>query len=266
VYIDAFAGSGQIKIAERKDALNVGDLDIADEPREMEEVRQFISGSARLAAEIDEKPFDRLVFVEKDANRARELEQLKREYPHRNIDIRHDDANKFLSGMTEDWRRWRGVLFLDPFSTEVEWSTIEKIASYNALDTWILFPVGAISRMLPKNKLPQDIDDGWARRLTKIYGDRSWEQLYSVDKGRLNLEIDDAYRRDPGINGLCKLYKDKLDRLFGKRYLDTSRVLKNSNNAVLYEFLFCVGNPSPAAIKIAKKIAKHLLDRLERWQ
>jgi len=120
--------------------------------------------------------------------------------------------------------------------------------------------------MLPKNKLPQDIDDGWARRLTKIYGDRSWEKFYSMGKGMLNFEIDDVHRRDPGINGLCKLYKDKLDQLFGKRHLDTWRSLKNSNNAVLYEFLFCVGNSSSTAIKPAKNIAKHLLDRLERWQ
>ena len=45
-----------------------------------------------------------------------------------------------------------GVLFLDPFATEVEWATIEKIASFNALDTWILFPISAITRMLPRSK------------------------------------------------------------------------------------------------------------------
>ena len=36
------------------------------------------------------------------------------------------------------WSQWRGVLFLDPFATQVKWSTIERIAGFNALDTWIL--------------------------------------------------------------------------------------------------------------------------------
>ena len=58
----------------------------------------------------------------------------------------------------------RGVLFLDPFATEVEWSTIEKIAGFKALDTWILFPVSAITRMMPRSKNPTTISTEYGVR------------------------------------------------------------------------------------------------------
>ena len=138
MYIDAFAGSGKITLSDR-------------------DARGFIHGSAIRAIKIDNKPFDKLIFVEIDPNRCNELENLRKEHPERNIEVINSEANKFLSKLNEDWCRWRGVLFLDPFGAEVEWSTIEKIASFEALDTWILFPLSAIARMLPLLKMPDDI-------------------------------------------------------------------------------------------------------------
>ena len=86
----------------------------------------------------------------------------------------------FYKDLQEDWRYTRGVLFLDPFATEVKWATIEKIASFKALDTWILFPTSAITRMLPRNKKPDDLSPSFAESLTKIYGDESWRELYQT--------------------------------------------------------------------------------------
>ena len=122
MYIDAFAGSGGFLEKHSRNA------------------RSFILGSTQRSIKIDKKPFDKLIFVEIDPNRCNELENLRKEHPGRNIEVINSEANKFLSKLNEDWCRWRGVLFLDQFSTEVEWSTVEKIASFEALDTWILFP------------------------------------------------------------------------------------------------------------------------------
>ena len=99
-----------------------------------------MSGSAKRAIRIDKKLFDRLIFIEKNRGRCAELENLRATQAERNILIENSEANVFLSNLDEDWCRWRGVLFLDPFATEVKWSTIETIAAFNALDTWILFP------------------------------------------------------------------------------------------------------------------------------
>ncbi len=242
MYIDAFAGTGHV------------DLDDNDEDTE-----NFIRGSAIRAIGIDHRPFDKLIFVEEKEGRCSELEHLRKEHPGRDIQIENSDANEFLRNLQQNWERWRGVLFLDPFATEVEWTTIEKIAGLNALDTWILFPVSAIARMLPTSRQPDDISVKWAKRLTRIFGDENWRNLYQEDP-QGNLFGDIEYQRDPGVNGLIGVYKNKLKALFGRRLLEKSRTLKNSRNSPLFEFMFCVGNPKD--IKPAKPIAEYILEQM----
>lgn len=151
------------------------------------------------------------------------------------------------------------MLFLDPFGTQVDWSTLEAIAGYK-LDTWILFPTGTIARMLPRSRIPDDISLEWARTLTRVYGDERWRNLYKWSPK--DLFGESRLERQPGVNGLRKIYKERLKELFGRRFLDQSRTLKNTRNSPMYEFMFCVGNDSQAAIGAAKRIAKHLVDRL----
>ena len=244
MYVDAFAGTGLIELPQNGDD---------------EDKRNFISGSAERAIKITDKPFDKLIFVEKAPVRFEELKSLRDSHPDRDIQVKNTEANHFLRNLTEDWSRWRGVLFLDPFSTDVEWSTIEKIASYNALDTWILFPVSAIARMLPKSRMPEDIEPKWADRLTKIFGRESWRELYK-EASQGVLFGDRGMERDPGVEGLISIYKRNLERLFGDRFLRNSRTFKNSKNSALFVFLFCVGNPR--GIKPATRIAKHVLEHI----
>lgn len=240
MYIDAFAGTGHV-------GLDHNDRD----------TENFIRGSAIRAVSIDNRPFDKLIFVEKEQKRCDELENLKKEHPGRDIQIENSDANEFLRDLQQNWKQWRGVLFLDPFATEVEWSTIETIAGFNALDTWILFPVSAIARMLPTSRQPDEISPKWAKRLTRIFGDESWQNLYK-ENPQGNLFGDVEYRRVPGVNGLITAYKEKLRTLFDKRLLEKSRTLKNSKDSPLFEFMFCVGNPK--GIALAKRIANHILE------
>ena len=245
MYVDAFAGTGYVELVKYDS-----------------DATEFIQGSAARAVRIRDKQFDRLVFVEKDPGRCAKLEEtLKEEHHRRDIRIENADANGFLRNLQPepDWNQWRGVLFLDPFATEVEWSTIERIAGFNALDTWILFPTFAIARMLPKSKRPDDIDPKWVDRLTTVFGDDSWRGLY---REKQTLFGDVEYERTPGVDGLLDIYKNKLAQAFGNRFLRQSRTLKNSKNAPLFEFLFCVGSPSPKAIKAAQRIAGHILEKL----
>ncbi len=242
IYIDAFAGTGEVELTS------------ADE-----EKKEFIEGSAKIAMDVDKKPFDEYIFVEKDQDRFIQLNSLKEAYKNKNIQIENEDANDFLQNLQKDWQRYRGVLFLDPFATEVEWATIEKIASFEALDTWILFPTSAIARMLPRKREPDSISPEWANRLDCIYGDESWRELYSINP-QISLFGDEEQQRQEGIDGLIRIYKNKLIQLFGNRFLNQSRTLKNSKNSALFEFLFCVGNPN--GIGPARRIAEHILKDL----
>ena len=239
MYIDAFAGKG--RIGRRDDVDGV----------------QFLSGSSERALRIENRPFDRLFFVEMDPGRCEKLELLRDRHPDRDVRIENTDANDFLRDLQGDWRQWRGVLFLDPFATQVEWSTIEAVAGFEALDTWILFPVSAIARMLPNSRRPEDVSKEWEERLNLVYGDESWKALYRErQQGNLFEELE--YERDPGVDGLVEIYKDNLRNLFGERFSDKSTAFRNSKNSWLFEFLFCAGNPN--GVEIATRIAGHLLD------
>ncbi len=250
MYIDAFAGTGQVTLP--GDGGNPLALWGSDD-----DLRGFVSGSAERAIRIDRKPFDKLIFVEKEQKRCDELENLKKEHPGRDIQIENSDANEFLRNLQQDWNQWRGVLFLDPFATEVEWAAIEMIESFKALDIWILFPTSAIARMLPISQQPEDISPEWAKRLTRIFGDESWRDLY---QSYATLFGEDGITRQPGIDGLITMYKKNLERLFGNRFLEQSRPLKNSRNSPLFEFMFCVGNPK--GIRLATRIASHILKHI----
>lgn len=241
MYIDAFAGTGRVELGQ-------------DET-------EFVHGSAKRALLVRDRPFDRLTFVETNPTHVKELEKLQQIHFDRDIQIRNMDANLFLNDLRQDWTKWRGVLFLDPFATQVEWSTIERIAGFRALDTWIMFPVSAVVRMLPTSKRPDDIARGWVRRLTRVYGDGSWRELYSESR-QLNLFGEIEHERDPGVHGLVEIYKRKLTELFGDRFLSDTRTLKNSKGSALFVMMFCVGSDNPKAIVLAKRIAKHIVENM----
>ena len=242
LYIDAFAGTGQISVQ--------------DPDRE---AVAFRAGSSVRALAVDAKPFDELIFVEKDARRASQLEKLRDDHPGRNITVKNAEANDFLANLRKDWRAWRGVLFLDPFATEVKWSTIRTVAGFNALDTWILFPVSAIARMLPTSREPDDISHSLATRLTNVFGNESWRDLYR-ENPQGALFGDPGSIRDRGVDGLLRIYKRNLRAEFGARFLQQSRPLVNSTGSRLFEFLFCVGHPR--GVRLAQGIASHILERM----
>lgn len=241
MYIDAFAGTGRVELGQ-------------DET-------DFVHGSAMRALLVVDRPFDRLAYVETNPTHFKELEKLQEIHFDRDIRIRNMDANLFLRDLSEDWTKWRGVLFLDPFATQVAWSTIERIAGFRALDTWIMFPVSAVSRILPTSKRPDDIARGWVDRLATVYGDDGWRELYRETR-QLSLFGEIEHERDPGVDGLVEIYKRKLSALFGDRFLSETRTLQNSKGSPLFVMMFCVGSDNPKAIRLAKRIARHIVENI----
>jgi len=150
-------------------------------------------------------------------------------------------------------------VFLDPFGAQVDWATIQAIGQTNALDTWILFPVSAIQRLLPRFRKPDEISAKWATRLDRIYGGSDWRDLYSPAE-QLPLLGPRREAREAGVAGLLHIYRHQLKKRFGARFLDQSAPLKNSRGAPLFELLFFVGNF--VGIGPAKRIATHLLKEI----
>lgn len=240
-YIDAFAGTGKIKTR---------DLD-ADADR-------FVRGSTERAVRIRDKSFDHLIFIDIDPQRCAELNALRAKNPDRDITVLEGDANECLRGLAMPLCTDRGVIFLDPFATQVDWTTVQHIANLNALDMWLLFPVMPIARLLPVSRQPDDVDPKWADCLTRVFGDDRWRRLYSTPPFFKQLGLFDV-TRDPGVDGLLTIYRERLAEAFGDRMLSETRTLKNSKGGPLFEVFFCTGNPSHRAIRPSHNIAGHLL-------
>ncbi len=246
LYIDAFAGSGVVELRDRD---KYG--------------REFIVGSALIAVQTEDKPFDELIFVEQNSARHKSLCELKEAHSDRNIVINCTEANDSLQRLCAKWEEThsgcRGVLFLDPFATQVEWKTVEAVASTQALDVWILFPVSAIARMLPTSKKPDDVSETWASRLNLVFGNDSWRKLYDIPT-QSRLFDGKPDERTPGLDGIVRIYKQNLKEIVGDRLLDKTKFLTNSTSSPLFALVFFAGNS--AGTKIAHRIAGHLLGNI----
>ena len=246
VYVDAFAGTGRIM----RDSGPGYETDESDS-------RSLILGSAGRALRVNDRAFDRLVFVERDPGRYRQLNQLCDLHGDRKILPLRDDANAYLRGLRKsEFGNWRGVLFADPFGVQLEWATVRHIAKLERLDMWLLCPVGAIGRMLPRFRNPDEVQPRWPDRLNAVFGGDHWRQLYSPSPQQ-SLFGGEMVEREQGVAGLLSIYKDQLKEAFGPRFLKDSCTLTNSKNSPLFEFIFCAGHRNGAAI--AKRIARHLI-------
>jgi three-Cys-motif partner protein len=142
VYIDAFAGSRAFRwVVDAPKMTLFGPYDETDD---------IHAGSAQRALTV-EPPFHRIYFTEQDKTNAQAPEHLIARTRHPNARVLTADANQILRELCrpEKWRRRRGVIFLDPFGMNVEWSTLQLIANTKALDPWFPFSLGGLVRNLP---------------------------------------------------------------------------------------------------------------------
>lgn len=254
-YIDGFAGGGQAPLRSASTAEPghqnsiFPELNLQDEP----EVAQYIDGSPRVALQV-EPPFTRYVFIEQNPARARALEELKTEFPSRTISIYAETAQYVIgtriAGSGLDWKKYRGIIFLDPFGMQVEWDTIKRIASTQALEVFINFPVGmAIQRKLPRN--PKKLSERDRARLDQYFGSEEWFNI--VYKNNQDLFADESLskRQDAG-EALAEWYQERLRLAFG--YGAQPRLVKNHRGSHLYYLLFA--SPNASGAKIAKDVLK----------
>lgn len=239
IYVDAFAGSGLWKPPSP---------DTLEDPADF---RAMWKGSAAIALDIDNKPFDRLVFIEKDDDRCRSLRRLA----SRRVKIVRDDANKAIPDLCRTMKPSdRAVVFLDPFATEVSWSTVKTLADTKKVDCWILFPLSAISRMMPGKRDP---DPALARHLDRVFGGPYWRHLYQ-NSPQLELFGQQNRERISGSEPVMELYRERLELVFEK-VVPTRRILRNSKNVPLFALYFAASNKRGASIAV--RIADHLLTK-----
>lgn len=198
------------------------------------------------------------MFIEQDAGRAQELEKLKQRFSERapRVHIVREDANKYIQGWCKrtDWRICRAVMFLDPYGMQVDWSLIEAIARTQAVDLWILFPLGvAVNRLLTKAELPPE---KWAQALTRILGTEEWRNAFYSRQIEATLFGDEEIRtKEADFDKIGQYFVERLKTIF-TAVANNPLPLRNSRNVPLYLLCFAAGNPRAAstALKIAQNI------------
>ena len=242
IYVDAFAGPGTWS------------------PRtgyELDDYGDFIDlhqGSPKIALEVQDKAFDKFVFIEINPELSKQLKMLQIEHPHLDIEVVTGDANEELPRFCNEMKDFdRAVVFLDPFNTEVAWDTVEAVALTKKIDCWILFPRMAIARLMPRNNPPTP---DLANRLNGIFGGRQyWEGLYDPSLQLSFFEDEARWERQYGSQEIAARYVKRLESVFEK-VAPTRRTLRNSKDSPMFELFFAAGNQNgaPTAIRIANHI------------
>lgn len=248
-YIDAFAGAGQRTDAKQ---IEVGESPLfGEETCEVDDVKD---GSVRIALRID-PPFDQYIFIDRDREHVAALEALRKDFPARSIDVRLGDANQVLKALCQstNWRNTRAAVFIDPYGMQVNWSTLEALAATKAVDIALLFPTGPLNRVLVANgNVPQE----WAKRIDEHLGPCDWRTaLYKVtEQGNLFSRNEPGIRKTITADGLRQFVLERLKSIF-PFVAEEQLELKNSRGAVLYHLFIICANPTPAAVRLAKKLA-----------
>jgi three-Cys-motif partner protein len=249
-YIDAFAGTGKrtVKVEARGE-----DLLDSEVPESIEQRR----GSAQIAIDI-QPPFHRLMFIESKPKYCRALRELAAEYPHRDILVVEGDANlsiqKELAG--SEWRSTRAVLFLDPYGMEVDWDTLVAIAATKAIDVWFLFSLSGLYRQATRKS--EKVTEEKRAALTKMFGSDQWEsELYS-DKGQADMFGGGPSQREYDVKGLERYVKRRLETLFPKVFEPLALPVDKAPQR--FSLFLCISNSEPKALRLATRIASHILN------
>ena len=225
-YIDGFAGGGEAEIDGR-----------------------LHPGSPRVA--IDAKAFRHLHFFEEsDAIRARLEHHLAYTYPktvQRRYRIHDGDFNDRILEFLAEGRIERTrpcFAFLDPDSTQLNWSTVEALARYKTYDPgasplrckvelWILF------------NLNQAIQRLWTKRTTKEELPRNAHVLDSVMGGRTAWR--DLWDAGAGSRALVPRYAERLRDELGYRFVMPQPIRDPATRRIAYWMVHASDHPAAVA-------------------
>lgn len=240
IYIDAFAGTGTIVSRDES---------------------QVFAGSAKRALQSSQR-FDHYYFIEANKRKAQQLEMMiTSEFQglKARITVCCGDANTELIQIlgSIDWRFNRALLFLDPYATEVSWTTLQAIAKTESIDVWYLFPFSALNRMLRKDG---KIDESWEDCINRLLGDSGWKQEFYEEDTQLNLFDEVTWFKDASPERIQKYIVKRLETIFPK-VAKNPRILLNEKRSPLFLFCFAISNPSPPAQRLALNIAEHILGK-----
>ena len=209
------------------------------------------------------QPFHKYHFNELNPKHVARLEQLKAEHPDIDISITQKEANEFTREFCSSLgRQDRALLFLDPYSTQLNWETLVHVAKTQRTDLWLLFPISALLRMTPKNE--SQIRPEWDEALTRLLGLSGWKDALYQPKTASGV-IGDLFDDDPQEPELERINHEEVGRFVRSRleeefpFVADPIPLRSGKGSPLFLFFFAVSNPDHRAIGLAKRVINHIL-------
>lgn len=196
-------------------------------------------------------PFNKVVLCELNEDDASNLDHsLHEEYPDRDIVVLPGDCNKtmpkYLASLTRTspgWRKAPVFAFLDQFSAEIHWETLETLSRFregkSKVELWMFFGDSFIPRGAYSEEGRQ-VNPQYAERVDRMYGTNQWRELA-------------AGRSDHLLTG--KQYKAELVNLMRWRiekdlgYASTMPLqIVSDRNQPLYNMIFATDHPAGTRI------------------
>lgn len=256
IYIDGFAGSGEIPLTDHKDGLFDQDA--------YQDVQTVIAGSADRALNVM-PPFDRYVFID---NRKKCIEALKEKFKgKRNSDraiYMVGDANAQIQKICteEKWHSQRGVVLLDPFGSQVLWPTIEAIAATKALDLWYLFPAGlGVFRQIANDGTIYPTHEP---SITRLFGTEAWKTAFLEPSEQIELFDAPVGNKKVVTPKSAALFMiERLKEVFKGGVMEEMIPL-GKHAYPSYYLLFAWGNDDPKAKILANRLSKAAVKATDR--
>ena len=226
----------------------------------IEDAKTIVEGSALRAMKLMRK-FSRYIFIEKDSRKLAELKETIE--PHASV----GEKIEFICGSADveiaklcphlNKPNVRSVVFLDPFGSQVGWTTLEALASTRHVDLWYLFPAGlSVNRQISSRF---ELTPEQEKSLDRLFGPNDWRNRFG--KTEITRGLFDAMEeksKSTTIDDITRFMIESMSKIFAggvrNEWLPLGR-----DGAHWYSLLFAMANASPQAKKIAHDVAKHLL-------
>lgn len=246
-YADAFAGTGKHS-------------PLAEDDQAMLVPYEDFKGSVMTALDIL-PGFDHFHFNDLNPDHVKELHKIKGMHPNRNITVSEMDANQFVPKFCASLKvRDRAVLFLDPYSTQLDWNTLKDVANSGRVDLWLLFPISVILRMTPKDGAK--VVPEWKNTITRLLGTGDWEQ--ALYKHKPKPLIEDMFGQEDTPDDLERINTSELEEWVSGRLKEIFPYVAkplplNNKGRPLFLFYFAVSNKDEKAWRLADRAASQII-------
>jgi three-Cys-motif partner protein len=153
-------------------------------------------------------------------------------------------------------------VLLDPFGSQVGWTTIEAIAATKSLDLWYLFPVGlSVFRQIGSDGT---VDPTHEPSVTWMYGTDEWKSAFLKPSSQGDL-FGAAPRKEKIVTAesAAEFMVARMKGIFRGGVLDEMIPL-GKHAYPSYYLLFAWGNESPKAKALAAKLSKAAIKATDR--